>query len=164
MKSKDSWFQEKETKFLTLSFTSTTENLVLHSFFKYQNSRYNSLSSVEVSRLKNKSGDKFQHHWIMDESLSFCKKTGVNWLIYLGGDGIFLFALYRKYNSSNSQNKRKNVNVQPLVSYKRKTVEDHANSQLHKNAVMAEILSRMYIFHKEIEKKLQRALCTITSP
>ena len=67
----DLWSQEKEETFLSSSFTA--ESLDIHSYFKCRNSRCESLSSVELTRLKAKSGDKFQHHWISDKSLTFCK-------------------------------------------------------------------------------------------
>ena len=39
------------------------------------------------------------------------------------------------------------------MRYKRKAVEDHANSQQHKNAVMAELLSTMSYFQKELDRR-----------
>ncbi len=143
-------WSQKEGKFLSLSFT--TESSDLHSYYKCRNCGCNSLSSVELTRLKAKSDDKSQHHWIIDGSLTFCKKTGINWLVYLEGDGMFCL-LCRRHNCSNSQNKSKKLNLEPSVRYKRKTVEDHANSQQHKNAVMAELLSRMSYFQKELDRK-----------
>ena len=53
----DLWSQEKEETFLSSSFTA--ESLDIHSYFKCRNSRCESLSSVELTRLKAKSGDKF---------------------------------------------------------------------------------------------------------
>ena len=146
----DLWSQEKEETFLSSSFTA--ESLNIHSYFKCRNSRCESLSTVELTRLKTKSGDKFQHHWISDKSLTFCKKTGINWLIYLGGDGMFC-VLCKKHNCSNSQNKSKKFNLESSVRYKQKAVEDHANCQQHKNAVMAELLSRMSYFQKELDRR-----------
>ena len=61
--------------------------------------------------------------------------------------------LCRKHNCSNSQNKSKKFNLQPSVRYKWKAVEDHANSQQHKNAVMAELLSTMSYFQKELDRR-----------
>ena len=62
----DLWSQEKEETFLSSSFTA--ESLNIHSYFKCRNSRCENLSTVELTRLKAKSGDKFQHHWISDKS------------------------------------------------------------------------------------------------
>ena len=146
----DLWSQEKEEAFLSSSFTTESSNF--HSYFKCKNSRCESLSSVELTRLKAKSGDKFQHHWISDESLIFCKKTGINWLIYLEGDGMFCL-LCRKQNCSNSQNKSKKFNLESSVRYKRKAVEDHANCLQHKNAVMAELQSRSSYFQKQLDRR-----------
>ena len=144
------WSPEKDGKFLSLSFT--PESSGLYSYFKCWNCRCYSLSKVELTMLKNKSGDKLQHNWISDVSLTFCKKTGINWLIYLEGAGMFCL-LWRKHNCSNSQNKSKKFNLEPSARCKRKTVEDHANSQQHKNTIMAELLSRLSCFQKELDRK-----------
>ena len=84
--------------------------------------------------------------------VTFCMKTGINWLIYLERDSMFCL-LCRKHNYSNSQNKSKKFNLEPSVRYKWKGVEDHANSQQHKNAVIAELLSTMSYFQKELDRR-----------
>ena len=143
--SSDSRSEDKERNFLSSSFA--TEISDVHSYHKCKKFTCSNLSSVELTRLKTKSGDKFQHHWITDNTLTLCGKTGINWLIYVEGHGMFC-VLCKKHNCSNSQNKSKKFNLEPSVRYKRKTVEDHANLQQHKNAVMAELLSRMSYFQK----------------
>ena len=98
----DLWSQEKEETFLSSSFTAESSDF--HFYFKCRNCRCKSLSIAELNRLKAKSGDKFHYHWVSDESLNFCKKTGINCLICLEGDGMF-YLLCRKHNYFNSQNK-----------------------------------------------------------
>ena len=61
--------------------------------------------------------------------------------------------LCKKHNCSNSQNKSKKFNLESSVRYKRKAVEDHANLAQHKNAVMAELLSRMSYLQKELDRR-----------
>ena len=83
--------------------------------------------------------------------LTYSSNTGVNWLIYQEGQGMFcLFC--RKHGTSNSQNKTKKYNLEPAVRFKRKAVEDHANSQQHAAAITAELLSRVSTFEEEVSK------------
>ena len=60
--------------------------------------------------------------------------------------------LCRKHDTSNNQNKSKKYNVEPAVRFKRKAVEDHANSQQHTAAITAELLSRVSTFEEEVRK------------
>ena len=75
----------------------------------------NALSSVEASRLNEQSVDRFQHQWIMDDDLTYSSNTGVNWLIYQEGWGMFCL-LCRKHGTTNYQNKSKKYNVEPVGS------------------------------------------------
>ena len=87
----------------------------------------------------------------MDNNLTYSKSTDVNWLIYQEGHGMFCL-LCRKHGTSNYQNKSKKYNLEPAVRFKRKAVEDHANSQQHAATVTAELLSRVSIFEEEVRK------------
>ena len=136
-----------ESKFLTSSFD--VDPRAFHSFHKCRNQRCSSLSSDETSHQK-ESVDRFQHSWIMDEKLSCSTATDVNWLIYVEGQGMFCM-LCRKHGTSNCQNKSKKYNLEPALRFKRKAVEEHANTQQHKAAVEGEIISRVSSFEAEIQ-------------
>ena len=51
-----------------------------------------------------------------------------------------------------NQNETKKYNLEPAVRFKRKAVEDHANSQQHAAAITAELLSRVSTFEEEVSK------------
>ena len=74
----------------------------------------------------------------------------MNWLIYQEGQGMFCL-LCRKHGTTNYQHKSKKYNLEPAVRFKRKAVEDHANSQQHAAAVTAELLSSVSTF-AEVKK------------
>ena len=42
--------------------------------------------------------------------------------------------------------------MEPAVCFKKKAVEEHANSQQHSAAITAELLSRVSTFNEEIER------------
>jgi len=106
-----------------------------------------------MNRLRSTSQkDRFQHQWVLDKNLSFCEKTGLNWLVYVEGRGMFCL-LCRKHDVTNLQNKSKKFNTEPAVRFKRKSVEEHSTSQQHKAAVSAELLSRVSVFQKEFEER-----------
>lgn len=110
------------------------------------------VTQTEVNRLRAASQkDCFQHQWIFDKELSFCEKTGFNWLVYEEGRGMFCI-LCRKH-VSNLQNKSKKFNSEPAVRFKRKSVEEHSTSQQHKAAVNAELLSCVSVFQREFEER-----------
>ena len=144
------WTAEQELKFLSSSFNAANE-VDLHSYHRCMNRKCNTLSSVEVSRLSEQCADRFQHQWIMDDDLTYSRNTGVNWLIYQEGQGMFCL-LCRKHGTSNYQNKSKKYNLEPAVRFKRKAVGDHAKSQQHVAAVTAELLSRGSTFEEEVRK------------
>ena len=95
---------------------------------------------------------RFQHQWVLDKKLSFCKKTGLNWLVYVEGRGMFCL-LCRKHDVTNLQNKSKKFNTEPAVRFKRKSVEENSTSQEHKAAVSTELLSHVSVFQKEFEER-----------
>lgn len=118
---------EQELKFLEPSFDAADAS-DLHSFHRCKNRKCKTLSSMKVTRLNEQSIDRFQYQWKMEDDLTYSSNTGVNWLIYQEGQGMFCL-LCRKHGTSNNQNKSKKYNLEPAVRFKWKTVEDHANSQ-----------------------------------
>ena len=127
--------EENEAKFLRSSFGSES---VVHSFHKCKSKSCSSVSSSEQDCLAKRSDDRLHHHWI-NENMTFCSKTGYNWLLYEEGQGMFCL-LCRKHNVVNTKNKSKKFNMEPAVRFKKKAVEEHANSQQHSAAITAYIL------------------------
>ena len=145
---------EEMKYFIRSSFGNLDDKPVhCHSFYTCQGSRCSSVTQTEMNRLRATSQkDRFQHQWILDKKLSFCKKTGLNWLVYIEGRGMFCL-LCRKHDATNLQNKSKKFNTEPAVRFKRKSVEEHSTSQQHKAAVTAELLSRVSVFQREFEER-----------
>ena len=65
-----------------------------------------------------KQKDKFQHKWLFEESLAFSKETGMWWLLYVEGQGMFCL-LCRIHNTKNPFNKDSKFNSEPSVRFKR---------------------------------------------
>ena len=61
--------------------------------------------------------------------------------------------LCKKRDIENKKNKSKAYNVNLSVRLKKSTIKDHSASQQHKDAIEAEMLSRVSLFHKEITEK-----------
>ena len=61
--------------------------------------------------------------------------------------------LCKKHNTENAKNKSKVYNSTPSVRFKKSAIKDHTLSQQHKDAIEAEMLSRVSLFHKEITEK-----------
>ena len=87
----------------------------------------------------------------MIDELTFSESTGVNWLIYKEGEGMFCL-LCRKHNTINTQNKSSKYSQVPAVRYKRKAVEEHAKSKQHAAAVEAELINRVSFSAEETRK------------
>ena len=63
--------------------------------------------------------------------------------------------LCKKHNTENQQNKSKVFNTTPCIRLKKSVVHDHVTTQQHKDAIEAEMLRRVSVFHKEVrERKL----------
>ena len=134
-------------------FESETTNSNLHNHYACVENNCNKLSETEVSRFtSSRSRDRFVHSWLGDKSLSFCETTGVFWLAYEEGQGMFCF-LCKKHNTENAKNKSKVYNSTPSVRFKKSAIKDHSSSQQHRDAIQAEMLSRVSLFHKEVTEK-----------
>ena len=65
-----------------------------------------------------------------------------------------MFCLFcRKHNVVKAKNQSKKFKMEPAVRFKKKAVEEHANSQQHSAAFTAELLSRVSTFNEETERK-----------
>ncbi|CAH3107966.1 unnamed protein product, partial [Pocillopora meandrina] len=91
---------------------------------------------------------KFKHEWLTDKSLAYCSKTGIWWLAYVEGKGMYCL-LCRKHNTKNEQNKSKVFSSDPAVRYRKSTITSHADSRQHLAAIEGEHLQRVSTFHKE---------------
>ena len=134
------------------SESSFADSSHLHSFCFCQEERCPDISKTEHDRIKTR--DRFQHHWILEKKLSYCKKTGFNWLVFEEGKGMFCI-LCRKHNTHNPQNKTKKFNTDASVRYKWKAVEEHASTDQHFAAVEAELMNRVLTFQKQIDRREQ---------
>ena len=124
----------------------------LHSYYSCQEGHCTNISKTEYDRIKTTTRNMFQHRWIFDKELSYCKKTGFFWLVYEEGKGMFCL-LCRKHDTLNPQNKTKKFNRDASVRYKRKAVEEHANTDQHLAAIEAELMNRVSTFQKQIDKR-----------
>ena len=66
-----------------------------------------------VTRLNEQSIDCFQQQWIMDDDLTYSSNTGLNWLIYQEGQGMFCL-LCRRHSTSDNQNNTSITSSQQL--------------------------------------------------
>ena len=128
------------------------ENVSAHNRYKCSEDCHQ-VSKQEQSRLRNLSSrDRFVHSWLSDRDLSFCQRTGIYWLVYEEGRGMFCF-LCKKHDTENTKNRSKVYNSTPSVRYKKSAVHDHSLTQQHRDAIQAEMLSRVSQFHKEFKEK-----------
>ena len=134
-------------------FPAGASNLHHHNYYTCGEQNCNKLYEAEVLRfLSNCTRDRFVHSWLGDESLSFCQTTGIFWLVYEEGQGMYCF-LCKKHNTENAENKSKVYNSTPSVRFKKSALKDHSTSQQHKDAIEAEMLSLVSQFHKEVTEK-----------
>uniref|UniRef100_UPI00358E7E09 zinc finger protein 862-like isoform X1 n=1 Tax=Myxine glutinosa TaxID=7769 RepID=UPI00358E7E09 len=115
------------------------------------------VSNAELQHLTG-TKDRFQHNWLFETELTCCPQTGYRWLVYVEGKGMFCL-LCRKHDTANAQNNTKKFNCVPAFRFKRKSLEEHANSSMHQEAVTKELLSRGSLFHKEYIHKENTRLC-----
>lgn len=88
----------------------------LHSYYTCLGS-CTQLSESERGRIK-KQKDKFQYKWLFEESLAFSKETGMWWLLYVKGQGMFCL-LCRIHKTKSLFNKNSKFNSEPSVRLKR---------------------------------------------
>lgn len=126
-------------------FVSRATNVCLHNYYECAETIATKLSEKEVSRFTSScSRDRFVHGWLADKSISFCKTTGLYWLVYEEGQGMYCF-LCRKHNTENAKNKSKAYNSTPSVHFKKSAIKDHLLSHQHKDVVEAEMLSSVAV-------------------
>lgn len=106
----------------------------------------------------NKSCDgRFKHEWILDRGVGYCEKTGLWWLVYEEGNGMFCL-LCRMHDCENPFNHQKKFNQVPAIRFKKSALigkDGHSGSQQHEIAIQRELNKRVSFFHKEFETQLQ---------
>lgn len=61
--------------------------------------------------------------------------------------------LRRKNNTENQQNKSKVYNATPSVHFKKSAAQEHSVTHQHKDAVEAEMLGKVSVFHEEVQER-----------
>lgn len=61
--------------------------------------------------------------------------------------------LCKKQNTENLQNKSEVYSATPFLRFKKSAVQEHLVTQQHKDGVGAEMLGRVSVFHKEMQKR-----------
>ena len=100
---------------------------------------------------------RFKHEWILDRGVGYCEKTGLWWLVYEEGNGMFCL-LCRMHNCENPFNHQKKFNQVPAVRFKKSALvgkDGHSGSQQHEMAIQREHNKRVSYFHKEFKTQLQ---------
>lgn len=124
------------------------DGAVVHNFYKCTSDHCQHLTSQEQSRRR----ERFFHSWLFEKTLNFCHKTEFSWLVYEEVKGMFCY-LCRKNNTENQQNKFKVYNATPSVRFKKSAAQEHSVTHQHKDAVEAEMLGKVSVFHEEVQER-----------
>ena len=109
--------QHKEAmKLLEEYFPEAFSRKTLHSYYTCSGS-CTEVSKQEQQQQKGK-GDKFQHRWLFEETLTFSRETGMWWLVFIEGEGMYCL-LCRIHNMKNRYNKDSKFNCEPSIRYKK---------------------------------------------
>lgn len=127
------------------------EDTVMHNFYKCATNHCQHLSAQEQSHLR-PSCHRFVHSWLFDKSLNACTKMGLAWLVYQEGRGMFC-CLCKTHNTQHQQNKSTVFNATPRVRLKKSVVHDHVTTQQNKDAIEAEMLGWVSLFHKDVQER-----------
>ena len=123
---------------------------VLHHYHRCRERNCSGLRTDEKQRLSSKK-DKFQHEWLFEANV-FCEKTGLRWLVFVEGEGMYCL-ICKKYKCTNQQNKSDIFNEKPSVRYKTTAINEHAQSQKHSAAISCEMMNRVSVFQKELDER-----------
>ena len=123
---------------------------VLHHYHRCRERNCSGLRTDEKQRLSSKK-DKFQHEWLFEANV-FCEKTGLRWLAFVEGEGMYCL-ICKKYKCTNQQNKSDIYNEKPSVRYKTTAINEHAQSQKHSAAISCEMMNRVSVFQKELDER-----------
>ena len=104
----------------------------LHNFYNCKDKRCKEFSKEEEARQKLLKKRRMHHSWLEEKDLSYCKTTGIWWLIFSENQGVFCF-LCRKH--------------------RKEALREHAATKMHKAAVDSEMNQRVSLFHSQYEEK-----------
>ena len=118
----------------------------LHSSYNCQNKCMN-LSPSEL-RSRKQLKFKFNHNWLFAD-FTYCKQTGIHWLVFGEQSHGMLCILCNKHATQNLRNKSKTYSSQPTMRFWKLALEEHAASKQHHATITAEMLSRVSVLHQE---------------
>ena len=103
--------------------------------------------------------NRFKLKWLFNKDVAYCQKTGLWWLLYEEGNGMFCL-LCRIHDCENPFNHQKKFNQVPAARYKKSALagkDGHSSSQQHEMAIEREHTGneRASYFHKEFETQQQ---------
>ncbi|XP_072028202.1 uncharacterized protein [Amphiura filiformis] len=154
---------EEAIKLLEEYFSTAFKDNRLHSFYtcsttcsdipdteKERIRHLKTVRSEEGSAKKKRSADMFKHSWITAKKTSFCEKTGIWWLVYVEGEGMFclLCRIHRDV-----KNKQSTFNQNPCLSFKHSAVTGHGESSGHVQAIKCELDRRMSPLAQEYQEE-----------
>ena len=98
--------------------------------------------------------DKFKHDWLYLPD-AFDQSTGLWWLVYVEGKGMFCL-LCRKHNTENKQNHKAVFNREACTRNRPASVREHVSSSAegaHSEAIEREHLQRTSYFQEKLDNK-----------
>lgn len=133
-------------------FGESIEQCKLHSFYtcsvncsQLPESEINRIKECKAPKLglqkKKKGMDMFRHSWLTDRNTSYCEKTGIWWLIYVEGSGMYCL-MCRMHNTTNKYNKLNTFNISPSMNFKHSAIIDHKNGTGHISTQIYELERR----------------------
>ena len=121
-------------------------HLMLHSSNNCQNNCMN-LSPSEL-RSQKQLKFKFNHNWLFAD-FTYYTQTGIHWLVFGEQSHGMFCILCKKHATQNLCNKAKTYSGEQATRFRKLALEEHAASKKHHDAITAEMLSRVCVFHKE---------------
>ena len=109
------------------------------------------LPTMKQQRLQSRLTN-FQHSWLNKRSMSFCVTTEMWWPVYIEDKGLFCL-LCKKHDMSNPQNKSKVFNKKPCKRFRPEEFQGHCCMWQVMNAVSAEMLQRVPVFQRTLDKR-----------
>jgi hypothetical protein len=101
-----------------------------------------------------KSTQKFDHAWLNSKELSFCKVTRLWHFVFVEEQGVYCL-LCRKHNIKNPRNRSAVFADEPSKRFRKLALQEHLKTKCHEAAKYSESLSRVSVFQKEIDRKLE---------
>lgn len=100
------------------------------------------------------SNEKFDHAWLNSKDLSFCRITRLWHFVFVEGQGVYCL-LCRKHNIKNPRNRSAVFADEPSKRFRKLALQEHLKTKCHEAAKYSESLSRVSVFQKDIDRKLE---------